>query len=50
MGEELNVKPIEDERAIAKMKKLHEEMKAGKRKTVSDEGFIAKYEYLRDER
>jgi hypothetical protein len=44
--EELNVKPIEDERAIAKMKKLNEETKAGKRKTISDEEFTSKYKHL----
>jgi len=44
--EELNVKPIEDERAIAKMKQIHEEIKSGKRKTISDEEFVAKYKHL----
>ena len=44
--EELNVKPIEDERAIEKMRKLDEETKAGKRKTISDEEFTAKYKHL----
>ena len=44
--EELNVKPIEDEGAIAKMKQLHREMKTGKRKTISDEELVAKYEHL----
>ena len=44
--EELNVKPIEDERAIKKIKKLHEEKKAGKRIPISDEEFTAKYKRL----
>lgn len=46
MDEKLNVRPIEDERAIAKLKKLHEEIKSGKRKTISDEEFVAKYKHL----
>ena len=44
--EELNVKPIEDERAIAKMKQLHTDTKSGKRKSISDEEFTAKYKHL----
>jgi len=39
--EELNVKPITDKRAIAKLKKLEKEVKEGKRKTISKEEFLA---------
>ena len=41
--EELNVKPITDKRAIAKLTKLEKEAKEGKRKTVSKEEFLAEF-------
>ena len=39
--DELQIKPITDKRAIEKLKKLHQEVKEGKRKTFSKEQFLA---------
>jgi hypothetical protein len=39
--EELNVKPITEKKALEKMERLHQETKAGKRKTLSKEEFLA---------
>lgn len=39
--EELKVKPVTDERALEKLKQLHQETKSGKRKTLSEEEFLA---------
>jgi hypothetical protein len=44
--EELNVKPVTDKRAIEKLDKLEQEAREGKRKTISDEEFAAKYRHL----
>ena len=44
--EELNVKPLDDTKAIEKIEKLHKEQKEGKRKTISDAEFTAKYKDL----
>ena len=41
--EELNVKPITDERAIEKLKQLEQEVKEGKRKTFSKEEFLTEF-------
>lgn len=41
--EELQVKPVTDKRAIQKLKKLHAEVKEGKRKTFSKEQFLNEF-------
>ena len=44
--EQLNVKPVTDERAIKKLKQLDKEVKEGKRKTISDEEFEKRHKNL----
>ena len=39
--EELKVKPVTDEKALKKLKQLHQETSSGKRKTLSEEEFLA---------
>lgn len=39
--EELKVKPITDERALEKLRQLYQESRSGKRKTLSEEEFLA---------
>ncbi len=43
LDEELHVKLITDKRAIKKLKKLHQEVLEGKRKTITDEQFLAEF-------
>ncbi len=47
--EELNVKPLKDKRAIAKLRQLDKETGEGKRKTISDEELGARYKSLANE-
>lgn len=39
--EELSVRPLTDKKALEKLKRLHGETKSGKRKTLSEEEFLA---------
>ena len=44
--EELNVRPLQDKRAIAVMEKLGKDAREGKRTTISDKEFSARYKHL----